>query len=359
MFGYKDGTTYGIVVRRIFAGSLAIVAFVLAAVFAYAGYEAISEEIRQKQYCKSELTERQLSPNISFMENYYTWKDSYLFNYETRKKMHKGKIAWIVRSDDGDSLAVFSDGKKRGYINRFTGEIQIPAEYDHAWIFSDSAANVQQGNKAFFIDHDGYPICDKTFAPPLDKTEGYVFHKGFCAVAMKENDWGLIDREGNWMLDSCKAIRSETHAGRTYWVITDQEGYEGVRNEILGYVLMTEYKDIAFDETGIYVTNSWQGSRSKYDFNGDEAEDFVVRDVYMLYYETDEEDKEGNPISKQSLCQKYSIDDDHYGLMSADGKPLTPAIYTNIDAISKDRFACSLAWNENVILDSQGRKVGK
>lgn len=109
MFGYKDGTTYGIVVRRIFAGSLAIVAFVIAAVFAYAGYEAISDDIRQEQYCKSELTERQLSPNISFMENYYTWKDSYLFNYETGKKMHKGKIAWIVRSDDSDSLAVFSD----------------------------------------------------------------------------------------------------------------------------------------------------------------------------------------------------------------------------------------------------------
>lgn len=77
------------------------------------------------------------------------------------------------------------------------------------------------------------------------------------------------------------------------------------------------------------------------------------------YSATDEEDKDGNPITKQSLCKKYSIDDDHYGLMSADGKPLTPAIYANIDAITKDRFACSLAWNENVILDSQGRKVGK
>ena len=114
MFGYNDKSTYGKVVRRIFAGSVAIVAFAFAVVVAYAAYTAMKEDIQEKAYRKSELTERQLSQNISYMQNYYTWHDSYLFNYVTGKKMHEGKIAWIIRSEDDDSLAGFSDGKKRG-----------------------------------------------------------------------------------------------------------------------------------------------------------------------------------------------------------------------------------------------------
>lgn len=358
MFGYNDKTTYGKVVRRVFAGSVAIVAFVFAAVVAYAAYTAIEEDLQHKAYRKTELSERQLSQNISYMQNYYTWHDSYLFNYTTGKKMHEGKIAWIVRSDDGDSLAVFSDGKKRGYINRFTGEIQIPAEYDHAWVFSDSVACVQKGNVAYFIDHNGNPICDRQFAPPTDKSVGYVFHKGYCAVAVKEDDWGLIDKNGKWQLDGCgyKNIRSEYHADRYYWVMTAQTGQEGVRTEILTLPMDMFYTNIAFDETGIYATDN-QGWRKKYDFNGEVIEDFVATNVVKLAYGTDERDKDGEVISKEAQCWAYFADDNHCGLMSADGKALTPAIYTGIEAISPNRFLCHLAWDEKIMLDEQGRRV--
>lgn len=356
MFGYNDKTTYGKIVRRVFAGSVAVAAFVFAAVMAYAGYEAVREDFQRKEYCRSELTERRLSKNISFMENYYSWKNSYLFNYATGKKMYEGKIAWIVRSNDDDSLAVFSDGKKRGYINRYTGEIQIPAEYDHAWIFSDGVACVQKGNEAFFIDHNGNPICGKRFAPPSNKEEGYVFHKGYCAVAMKENGWGLIGKNGEWQLDGCGYLYIRPQGD--FWIMCAQDGKEGVRTEILTIVLDMHYTDIAIDDTGIYATDN-QGWRRKYGFRGEVIEDFVVKDICNLYYETDVKDNEGNLETKQALCRKYTIDEEHCGLMSADGKPLTPAIYSDIEAISIDRFVCSIAWNEKVILDELGRKVGK
>lgn len=358
MFGYNDKSTYGKVVRRIFAGSVAIVALVFAAVVAYAGYSAVKEDIQERIYRKSELSERQLSQNISYMQNYYTWHDSYLFNYTTGKKMHEGKIAWIIRSEDDDSLAVFSDGKKRGYINRFTGEIQIPAEYDHAWIFSDDVACVQKGNVASFIDHQGNQICDKQFAPPVYR--GYVFYKGYCAVSLKENDWGLIDKDGSWILDGhgYENIRHEFHAGKHYWVITAQDGKEGVLTEILGRTMEMWYSNIDFDETGIYATDS-QGWRKKYDFDGKVIEDFVMTDVGTLAYDTDVRDKNGETITKPSRCWAYFADDNHCGLMSDDGKPLTPAIYTGIEALSPNRFLCHLAWNEKVMLDEQGRKVEK
>lgn len=358
MFGYKDQTTYGKVVRRVFAGSVAVVAAVIAALVAYFGFMVVKEDLKQRADRKTELTEMQLSARLSFMLNYNSWEYSYLFDYTTNKKLLEGKIAWVVRS--ADSLAVFSDGRKSGYINRFTGKVQIPAEYDHAWVFSDSVACVQKDGKAFFIDHDGKPICNKTFAPPLNKDEGYVFHRGFCAVSVKENDWGLIDKDGQWQLDGSgyENIRSESHGGRYYWVITAQGGAEGVFTEILGRIMEMWYSNIAFDETGIYATDN-QGRRRKYDFEGGVVEDFVCTDVIALTYETDEQDEDGNAIDRKALCKAYYTDDEHCGLMSADGNPITPAVYKGIQAISPDRYLCDLADKEYVILDNLGHRVVK
>ena len=39
----------------------------------------------------------------------------------------------------------YSDGKKRGYFNMFTGKPVIEPKYDHAWIFSDGLASVDDG----------------------------------------------------------------------------------------------------------------------------------------------------------------------------------------------------------------------
>ena len=177
---------------------------------------------------------------------------------------------------------------------------------------------------------------------------------------MKENDWGLIDKDGSWMLDGhgYENIRHEFHAGKHYWVITAQDGKEGVLTEILGRTMEMWYSNIDFDETGIYATDS-QGWCKKYDFDGKVIEDFVMTDVGTLAYDTDVRDKNGETITKPSRCWAYFADDNHCGLMSDDGKPLTPAIYTGIEALSPNRFLCHLAWNEKVMLDEQGRKVEK
>ena len=54
-------------------------------------------------------------------------------------------IKWIAKPLGMDSLICYSDGKKRGYFNMFTGKPVIEPKYDHAWIFSDGLASVDDG----------------------------------------------------------------------------------------------------------------------------------------------------------------------------------------------------------------------
>lgn len=353
MFGYNDQTKYGKVVRRIFAGSCALVAMCFASVLVYAAYEVISEKMQRRYFREQEFTEKYLSPNISLMYNYYSWEHSFLLDNRTGKKMQKGKVAWVVRSADGDSLAVYCDGQKRGYLNRYTGEVVIPAEYERAWVFSCGLACVQKNGSVFFIDHSGKRVGNMTFKVPTNRDLGYVFKEDYCAVETEEDGWGIINRQGEWEKEpGYKYI----YWKEPYWVYTAQDDISGVWNAILGNVLYPLYTDINIVDGCIYASCN-DGYRRAFDSEGKVVEDFIVTDVSGLQYCTDESDEYGNWDYKDSNCKLYRIGDRKAGLLSLDGRPLTPAIYTDIDAISKDRFKCDLSNQEYVILDDKGHQI--
>lgn len=353
MFGYNDQTKYGKVVRRAFAGSCAVVALCFAAVLVYAAYEAISENMRRRYFCEHELSEICLSPNISLMQNYYSWEHSYLLDVSTGKKLLKGKVAWVVRSADGDSLAVYCDGQKRGYLNRYTGEVAIPAEYERAWVFSCDLACVQKDGSVFFIDHSGTRVGSMTFKVPADRDAGYVFKEDYCAVETEEDGWGMINKRGEWEKEPGY---TDIKWKESYWVYTIKDTDSGVWNAILGNALHPLYTDICIADGYIYASCK-DGYRRKFDSNGDVVDDFIVTDVSDLRYMTDERDDDGDWDYKDSNCKLYRIGYGKVGLLSLDGRPLTPAIYTDIDAINKDRFKCDLSNQECVILDDKGHQI--
>ena len=55
------------------------------------------------------------------------------------------RLEWLVTGDKADSLAVFCRKGKRGYLNCYTGEVVIPAQYERAWVFSEGLAAVMSG----------------------------------------------------------------------------------------------------------------------------------------------------------------------------------------------------------------------
>ena len=120
----------------------------------------------------------------------------YIYNIRTGEKLLK-HVAWIAQPADKDSLVCFSNGKKRGYFSKYSGQTVIDPTYDHAWIFSDGLASVEEDGYIKFIDGTGKVIIDKKMAYIPDM-EGYVFHGGYCVVDTDDGKLcGMMDKKGN------------------------------------------------------------------------------------------------------------------------------------------------------------------
>jgi uncharacterized membrane protein len=130
--------------------------------------------------------------------------EHYVYNINTKSKMHEDEIVDLLLCDEvADSMIVYKDtAMNRGYLNVVTGEIEIKAEYDHAWLFSEGVAAVVKDNKIGFIDKDNnvvipfqYPMY-ASYAPYT-----YRFYNGYCKVTDEEGRCGLIDHSGNWVIE--------------------------------------------------------------------------------------------------------------------------------------------------------------
>ena len=109
------------------------------------------------------------------------------------------QLDWVATNGD-DTLVVVAKNGKRGYMNRYTGEMVIPYKYTHAWVLSDDmAAVVDEDDAVFFINREGKRVMNKVFDyhSSLQFT-GYVFHYDHCVMAQAEDSVGLIDRNGEW-----------------------------------------------------------------------------------------------------------------------------------------------------------------
>ena len=181
LFGYKEGTTFGKIVWRVFALSASLVMFYIAVIFTYFIVEEVSDKIddmkrNSRTYCH-QFGNRYLSAYVIYHED---TQGGYLYNTLTGKRTLTG-INWVLKSSDGDSLVLFASHGKRGYFNRFTGKVAIPVQYDEAWAFSEDVACVYKDGLLTFIDHNGNQVIDKKF-PYSGSINGYAFHNGLCAM---------------------------------------------------------------------------------------------------------------------------------------------------------------------------------
>ena len=104
---------------------------------------------------------------------------------------------WIAKPEEKDSLICFSDGIKRGYFNKNTGDVVVEPKYNHAWVFSEGLASVDDNGTIKFIDGNGNVIIDKNM-PYIPDMDGYMFHGGYCVVGTEDGDhYGLMDKTGN------------------------------------------------------------------------------------------------------------------------------------------------------------------
>ncbi len=368
ILGMKDESKYGKFLRRTVGTCFALlmIMLVVAAGGDFCNYAYRRLALRQN-FGDEYWDQRQISPFVTYY-SFYSNK-GYLKNSEGKKTITD--IEWVATPWGADSLVCYSDGKKRGYFNMFTGKPVIDPKYDHAWIFSDGLASVDDGGWIKFIDASGKVVIDPQI-PYIPGAEGYVFHNNRCIVHNERRDrFGLLDKQGKWVL---QPEYFSIESSGNFWVVDNGES-KSVLDSTLNTVIPFTKGQIWVSSEYISVTLS-NHIIQRYDHSGEMINDFYINDVSYMTYESDElrystskeyneegtltsetENIEPLPVEKMARCRRYEAESGWYGLMTADGKVITPPSYCSIQAIGYDMYLCKDNDEDGVILNGKGQRI--
>ena len=368
LFGMKDNSKYGRVLHRVVGTAFAVVVIVwaLASMARYGrtlwwNIDNVFDFGDDNAYFSEQLSE-----DISFYRGYWGHY-GYLKNAKGKKVLKH--ITRIGKPMEGDSIAFFSDGEKRGYFHMRDGRLVVKPIYEHAWIFSDGLAAVEVNRRIKFIDTTGTIVIDKGFAYDA-YDDGYVFHQGHCAVNDSTGKhMGLIDRNGDWVLPP---VYSSIYPQDTFWLLT-MDNLQGVLSFGMDTVVPLVATSLSIGDTSIEVTFA-DHTQSTYTLQGKQIGTNQVRGVEQMMYETREvmyrtnhdvdEETEiyygyDDYTSRKAVatCLKYEAESGWYGLMSPDGKMLTPPSFVSIEAVDKDLYFCETSYGRGILLNSKGQRV--
>ena len=370
LFGYKRDGKFAKCVWGLFAVSGSL----LMAFFAFFIICAICETVYEKcfkghdcddEYCyHSEYINRDI-----YFHNTEDGK-GYVYNKRTGEKLIK-HIAWIAKPLGKDTLVCYSDGKKRGYFSKNSGKVIIKPKYDHAWVFSDGLASVDDNGYIKFVDGTDKVVIDQKM-PYIPNMEGYVFHSGYCVVDTDDGELcGLIDRKGKIVLAKEYSSICPTN-NLEMWRIT-----KGKENGLLDKDLKPI---IPLTECTLWVCDNMvdltmpDHTMRKYDLQGNLINDFYIAGVRTLEYTKDEvlyrtdksSDDEGNVIETTiesyhpvatARMRAYVAGDGYEGLMNADGHIVTMPLYKEISAIGYDLYLCEVSNSDHVVVNGKGEII--
>ena len=370
LFGYKREGKVVKIIWRTFAMSATVLLTIFIVVFLMAIANTIYDKYYKEVYCYNPDC-----PHAEYLGKniyYHNLDDGkgYVFNSLTKEKTVKN-IVWLSTPVGDDSLACFNDGKKRGYLNMKTGQVVIPARYNHAWIFSEGLASVEENGSIKFIDGTGKTVIDNVtdYRPQMD---ALLFHGGYCVVDQDGPELSfLIDKRGMALLpqEYNSIVYNETYG---LWQV--QRGDEqGVYDANLNPIIPLTKCDLFIGDGTIDLTLADHTMR-KYDLNGMLIDDFYYGNIKTLEYETDEiayrkiieydddykpTSETNEPYHPQAIARlrAYGAGGGYEGLMTADGHRVTMPIYQGIEAIGPDLYACTVTNGDILVVNGKGEVV--
>lgn len=301
-------------------------------------------------------TEKQrVSSKIDFVKPVDSRWSGWMQNVQTGEVITKD-VDWVAISADEDSLIVYGSKGKRGYINRFTGEVSIPAKYKKAWIFSSGVAGVIETDSVFFIDHSSEPINNKKYKFNA-KPDGYVYHGDYCAIAIDSGRMGLIDKSGNWAVkpefdkviaESCNFWKlSKGKDDDNLWYAFNDKAEQITDKGYPAIEITPDYGVIASLPNHLLVA---------FGFDGQKSSPFMLNDYEAIFYDTATNDENGERIYEVATLRKYRMPDYYEGLCTASGEMVTEPLYWEISALEKDLYLCKFKGsNTGVVINSKGQ----
>ncbi len=361
LVGLKEGGRYSRFLRIVVGTCVTIWLVAVTVAFFYSFCEdsidmAIARAQNPKEFPWS--NEKILSSGIVFVKPYCNAK-SFLYNHNTGKTILKN-VDWVVTSDFGDSLAVFSHKGKRGYINTKTGEITIPAVYERAWLFSEDLAAVQKDGKLVFINRSGDEVLDGDWRANLTYMAP-MFRDGYCAVNSSETcKLGIIDKSGVWVIEP-----EYNYIARydDFWMLVYKDKYT-VLDLNFETLIPGEYVGVTVEDGAILAQPDGAPCRA-YDYTGRLINDCVIDRIANFTYKSgiqtsvsDDGCLYERDIIKTTdrLCYRVCFGeyDYRYGMMDHQGHRITEPIYSNIDAIGPDLYLCE---PHGIIINGKGQRV--
>lgn len=271
-------------------------------------------------------------------------------------------INYFVLSDvkENDSLAVYMQYGKRGYLDVRSGEFVISArknDYTKAWIFSEGLAAVMKDGKIGFINVKNEVVIPFEFdyMRVWWFRQAYVFYDGYCIMGKEDGSVGVIDTTGRWVVEPVYDEIHRPYEDNGAWLVVKDQMY-GLYDSDLKMLYPAEYEYVYRLSDGYALVKD--GKKWQVDFEGNVVYPFMFDMVFPLgcHYGCDECEE---PKCVPTNYMKYEIMG-RYGIMNRDtGMPITPAIYADVNMISEELFGVQEAsecygWH---LLDINGNEV--
>lgn len=308
-----------------------------------------------------------LSDNVTV--RYYYVKEEYrLYNRDEGRVVAKD-LDQVVTPADGDSLTVYFKDGLRGFLNARTGRVVIPAQYRHAWVFSEGvAAVVDNSGKIGFINADNEVVLPFVYDYYVPQAIDYLFCDGLCVMTDDEGHCGLIDLAGRWAVEPEYDYIWQPKYGK-YRMVRQGARY-GMLGEHLDLLFPVEYDEADYGSTeadGVMLTRD--GVKQQVAFDGTVIEPFVIDYASELYYlqriaplvVTDEDGSSTlrTEVAVLSEYLQYRVDD-HWGMMHREtGKVILPALYGGIELLSPELVKAELdgGTGGHILFDINGQRV--
>lgn len=342
IFSWKNKTPFWRVIWAIITTCIVVITCALM-------YEFYKDCKRDYRWIQNEA----ISAKMNFSRPEYSKDAGWIANKATGEIITPD-VEWVQVSEDEDSLAVFSSKGKRGFINRYSGKVAIAPQYDMAWIFSSGVAAVAKDNKVFFIDHSGKPINDKTFN--YQPRNSYVYHGDYCIMNDDNDLQGLIDRSGTWKIEP--KYEWICRAPHNYWKMRQGDSENGLWYAFTDKAEPVNDKGVKeleiSEDLGVIYTLP-NHLKMVVDFDGNQMEKFLCRDIEAMYYDTEQRDSTNSFIPAKCTLYRYRMDDGYEGLCRENGDIVTEPLYWNVQPVSKDLYHCTYKDSGvGVIINSKG-----
>lgn len=311
----------------------------------------------QRKHERWEWYDQMLSKRVAvhhFLNDTYRVYDKKSGTYTT------DNIDWVSDAAEGDSLAVYAQAGKRGFLNVNTGSIVIDAQennYTKAWVFSEGLAAVVSDDKIGFINPANQVVIPFVFDCPLREytfAPGHLFYDGRCAMTNSEGKVGFIDTSGKWVIEPTYDQVWAPHKSGYRVVIAN--GMYGILDMQCRVVYDAKYDYIDILDEGILLTA--EGHRWQVDFEGRVVNPFIYDESEPLGYPA-QFNEYGDVVDAFSTYAKYRILD-RYGVMDCiTGKVITPAIYHDVSMISEVLFEVAMTpYSDYALIDQNGNIIG-